>query len=200
MKTKILGAVAGCCLAFSLYAQTDTPASKGYRNFPIVLTLQFHAFTLPFHDMKSNFSNIGIGVGTEVSLNGRPNWVQQVNAVWYCNKALGNGLWFYTQNAWRPSIASNAFAEVKAGAGYRYAFRPAISFKQANGKWVSVGRRGKWMLTLPIGVSAGYDDFSSRTYFSPFVSYQFLIVKGYNKSIPVVPETFIQAGIRMHMH
>ncbi len=195
MRTKILGVMASCCLVFSLQAQTD---NSNYRNFPIVVTLQFHCFSLPFRDIKSNFSNVGFGLGTEVSLNGKQNWAQQVSVVWYHNKMLGNGLLFYSQMAWRPTVSSDVFTEVKAGAGYLYSFRPIESFKQVNGKWVSAGHKGKGMLTLPVGVSVGHNGYSNGTYFSPFVSYQFLIVSGYNKSIPVVPETLVQMGTRIH--
>lgn len=177
-------------------AQSDGP--KSYRNFPIVITLQFHSLSMPFQKMKTNFRNPGIGIGTEISLNGKHNWAQQVTAMWYRNSAVGNGILFYTQLAWRPSFGSNAYGEIKAGIGYEYSFRPTESYKIANGKWKSAGHRGKGMLALPVGVSVGYDNFSSDTYVSPFVSYQFLLLKGYNGSVPVVPQTLIQAGSRIH--
>ena len=196
MKNKISGTFISCCLALSLQAQSDP--TKDYRNFPIVLTLQFHCFTLPFQDMKSNFSNIGIGVGTEVSYNGKQSGVQQVSAVWYHNKAMGNGLLFYTQAVWRPTLGSDVYTEAKAGIGYLFSFRPTESFKSVNGKWTSVGHKGKGMLTIPVGISVGKNMYSTDTYASPFVSYQFLLAKGYNKSIPLVPETLIQVGTRIH--
>jgi len=199
MQTKILSVVVACCFIFCLQAQTE--ANDGYRNFPIVLTLQFHSLSLPFKDFKSNFSNIGFGLGTEVSLNRKDTWVQQVSAVWYRNKAVGNGLLFYTQTAWRPNLFSNVFTEVKAGVGYLYAFRPVTSFKPVNGSWEMVGRKGKGMLAIPTGVSLGFDAPASGKYlYSPFASYQFLILNGYNKSIPVVPETLFQVGSRIQLN
>jgi hypothetical protein len=196
MNQKITGLVAACCLAFSLQAQSDSPYN--YRNFPVVVTLQFHSLTLPFRDMKFNFSNVGFGLGTEVSLNGKHNWAQQLSAIWYRNKAVGNGLFFYTQTAWRPGEQPGVYGEIKAGAGYLVSFRPVQSYKPANGAWVSAGRKGKGMLTIPVGISGGYDPGSSQTYLSPFISYQFLLLSGYSKSIPIVPETLIQAGSRIH--
>ncbi len=199
MQTKILSVAAACCFVFCLQAQTDL--NDHFRNFPIVLTVQFHSLSLPFKDLKSNFSNIGIGIGTEVNLNKKDTWVQQVSAVWYRNKAVGNGLLLYTQTSWRPTLFSNAFAEVKAGVGYLYAFRPVESYKQVNGAWETVGRKGKGMLALPLGISVGYHAPSSGKYlFSPFASYQFLILNGYNKSIPVVPETLFQVGSRIQLN
>src|SRR5262245_45503330 len=100
-----------CLAAGSIHAQSDL--DHAYRNFPLVISLQFHCLSLPFRDIKTNFANVGIGIGTEVSLNGKDNWVQQFQAVWYRNKRVGNGLLFYSQSAWRPAITSTAFTEVK---------------------------------------------------------------------------------------
>lgn len=196
MKRKISLAVLGLALTCSAIAQTD-PA-RGYLNFPVIITLQFHCFSLPFRDMKSNFSNVGIGLGTEVSLNNNHAMVQQVQAVWYHNKAMGNGLLFYSQSAWRPTLGSNAFAEIKLGAGYLLSFRPMKSFKQINGNWVSAGHKGKGMFTVPLGVSIGHQNIGSAANISTFASYQFLLISGYNKSIPLVPETLIQIGTSYH--
>ena len=190
------------CLSFILLSCLIIEASgqeqKAYTNFPIIITLNFHAFALPFRDIKANFSNIGIGVGTEMSFTGSPTGVQQVQAIWYHNKAMGNGLMLQTQSVWRPDFNSNAFGEIKGGVGYLYSFRPSESFQQVNSKWIAVGRKGKGMLTIPIGISAGINSRSSNTYISNFISYQFLLVKDYNKSIPVVPETLIQVGSAIH--
>lgn len=180
----------GLFLKFSAVAQSDV--EQNYRNFPIVITLQFHAFAMPFQDVLSNFSNVGIGIGTEVSLNGSAEWVQQFNLMWYRNKAIGNGIMLYTQAAWRPDVVSDAYGELKLGAGYLMAFRPVESYRQLDGQWLSVGRKGKGMLTIPVGLSIGYYGLSANV--SPFISYQFLLVKGYNTSIPLVPETIVQMG------
>ncbi|QHT66778.1 hypothetical protein GXP67_08960 [Rhodocytophaga rosea] len=196
MKKKLIGLVMACCLTFCLLAQTDS--GKSYHNFPIIVTLQFHSLTLPFKDIKTNFANIGIGLGTEVSLNGKPNWVQQLQVLWFRNKAAGNGIFFYTQTAWRPAMASYVYSELKAGAGYMLAFHPVESYKPVNGKWEPVGRIGKGMLAFPVGVSVGYHDSSSQTNVSPFASYQFLLLTDYNKSITLIPQTLVQVGTRIH--
>lgn len=174
------------------------PPENDHRNFPIILTIQFHALTLPFHDLKTNFSNIGIGVGTEVSLNGKENWAQQFSLVWVGNQQVGNRIMVYTQTAWRPTLTSNIFSELKLGIGYTIAKRPIRSYKQIGDKWVSVGKQGKGLLTIPAGISLGFSDYSSHTYFSPFTTYQFLLHKSYNQTIPIMPETLIQTGIRIH--
>jgi len=188
----------GIFLIAGFYSKGQSKPDKSYRNFPVIVSIQFHSLTLPFRNFKSNFSNVGIGLGTEVSHNGKQNWVQQFNAVWYRNKNIGNGLLFNTQTVWRPTIFNDFYSEIKAGIGYNYCFRPVQSFKQDNGNWVSVGHKGKGMFTILTGISAGYNKYSSHTYISPFVSYQFLILMGYNKSIPIVPETLLQVGSRIH--
>ncbi len=150
--------------------------------------------------MKSNFSNIGIGIGTEVSHNGNHNWVQQFNLVWYRNKNVGNGLFLYSQAVWRPTITNNFYTELKLGAGYMLTSRPTQSFKQENDTWVPVGKKGKALFAIPVGVSIGHNNYSEKTYVSPFASYQFIVLKGYNKSIPIVPETLLQVGSRVHFN
>jgi hypothetical protein len=197
MKSKIVTTLVALCLTGSLLAQTDT--QKSYRNFPIIVMVQFHNLSMPFKDLKSNFSNIGFGLGTELSYNGKSNWVQQFSATWHHNKTVGNGILLYSQAAWRPDIASGVYTELKAGAGYMYALHPVESYKQSNGAWASVGNKGKGMFTLPVGISIGYQSFSDKTYISPFITYQFLLISGYNQSIPLVPETLIQVGSRIHL-
>lgn len=196
MKTAQLILTAALLLAANTFVQAqETP---GYTNFPIVISLQFQALTLPFKDLKGNFSNIGVGLGTEVSLNGKDDWVQQFNLIWFRNKATGNGLGLYTQCSWRPTIGSEFFTEVKGGLGYMMSFRPVESYKQIDNKWVSAGKKGNGMLTIPLGIGAGYHNRNSDIQISPFATYQFFLLSGYNKSIPIVPVTIMQAGCRIH--
>ena len=196
MPAKIVTLLFVSLLIFEAKAQSES--SNEYKNFPLIITLQFHAFAVPFRDFRSNFKNVGIGLGTEVSFNGKDKGVQQFNLVWYRNKNIGNGLLFYTQSAWRPTIVDEFYSELKLGAGLLYSYRPVNSWKQMNGEWVSVGNKGKMMFTVPVGVSLGYHNYSNQV--SPFISYQFLAVKGYNQSIPVVPETLVQVGSRIHVN
>ena len=185
-------------LMVSVCSSGQDKVNRAYRNFPIIITIQFHSLALPFKDLKTNFSNVGIGVGTEVSFNGKKDWVQQFSMALNRNQNIGNGLLFSTQTVWRPTIVDHFYGEIKAGVGYSYCYRPVESYRPENGKWVSMGNKGKGMLALLGGVSAGYDNYSSSTYMSPFVSYQFMVLTGYNKSIPILPETLLQAGSRIH--
>ncbi|HET9825601.1 MAG TPA: hypothetical protein VFP87_09705 [Chitinophagaceae bacterium] len=186
-------------LTLCLHFHGQDKIDRSYRNFPIVVSMQFHSLSLPFRHLRSNFSNVGLGLGTEVSHNGAENWVQQFNVIWYRNKNIGNGLLLNTQTVWRPTIAGDMYSEIKAGVGYNYCFRPVESFRPGKAGWLPAGRKGKGMLTILGGVSAGLDKYSSATYVSPFASYEFLLLKGYSKSIPIVPETLFQVGSRIHL-
>lgn len=196
MKKLIYLSTLSFILSFSLKAQEEK--RNDFRNFPLTVSLQFHSFSMPFKNLKSNFKNIGIGIGTEVSHNGNHNWVQEFSLIWVRNKTIGNGLFFITQTAWRPYIGNPMFGEIKAGIGYHLAFRPTDSFVLKNENWVSAGKKGKGMLAIPVGIGVGVHNYSGKTYTSPFVNYQFLLIKGYNKTIPLVPETLIQFGTRTH--
>jgi hypothetical protein len=197
MKKILLAWVLSCGVAAAGRGQTDVPNRP--RGLPIIATVQFHALALPFRDFKANLANVGFGLGTEVGLNRRRNWVQQVHVLWFGNRAVGNGLLGYTQNVWRPTLAGRLYAEVKAGAGYLVAFRPVPSYKPVHGEWVAAGRRGKGLFAVHVGVSLGYQPTASRPSVSPFVSYQVMAVTGYNPSIPLVPQTLLQVGSRIHL-
>jgi hypothetical protein len=185
-------------LVFVASAQTETP--RTYTNFPIIVTIQFHALSLPFRNLKSNFKNVGFGIATEVSHNGEQNWVTQLGVVWYRNRNVGNGLMPHIQTVWRPTLAGDVFTEVKAGVGYLISSRPSTSWKQVNGEWQTAGHKGKGMFTIPIGVSLGVNTWAGNTQVSPFATYQFMLVTGYNSSVPLVPQTLFQSGTRIHVN
>jgi hypothetical protein len=198
MQTRIITAALCLLLALSASAQEESP--KAYTNFPIIVSVQFHALSLPFRNLKSNFKNVGIGLGTEVSHNGKQDWVTLFGVLWYRNKPVGNGWLLHTQTAWRPTLAGDVYTEIKAGVGYLISSRPVPSWKQVDGRWENVGRKGKGMFTIPVGVSFGANTWAGNTQVSPFVTYQFLLVTKYNQSIPLVPETLVQTGTRVHVN
>jgi hypothetical protein len=186
-------------ICFGQTATAQTNSGKTYRNFPIVLSMQFHSLSFPLKDIKTNFKNAGFGIGSEIALGSKHNWAQQFQLSWYRNKQAGDGILIYTQSAWRPTVVSHIYTEVKAGFGLTYNFRPVESFKQIDGEWQSIGRKGKWLFTVPVGVSLGYNKFSLKTYIAPFVSYQILLNANYAKSIPVITNSLLQIGTRIHL-
>jgi hypothetical protein len=139
-------------------AAAQTNSGKTYRNFPIVLSMQFHSLS-SLKDVKPNFKNVGFGIGSEIALGSKHNWAQQFQLSWYRNKQAGNGILLYTQSAWRPTLVSHIYTELKAGFGLTYNFRPEESFQQNNGAWSSAGHKGKWLFIVPVGVSLGYNKF-----------------------------------------
>ncbi|MBO0323327.1 hypothetical protein J0X14_13545 [Muricauda sp. CAU 1633] len=176
-------------------AQSD---EGNHRNFPLIISIEFHSLSLPFKNKKPLFKNIGVGLGTEVSHNGNRNWVQQFKMTWYGNKTVGGGVLFHTQTVWRPDIVNDAFSEIKLGVGYLYAKRPKDGYKPTTNGWEQVGKKGKGMLVVPMGIGLGYDSYNEGTYVSPFANYQFLLATNYNESMPLVPFTLMEFGSRIH--
>lgn len=164
-------------------------------DFPIILTVHFPALAMPFRNLDLNFRNIGVGLGTEVTLNREGTWVQQLHVAWLRNRHAGNELVAYSQLAWRPDIGDNGFTEVKAGIAYVYGFTASPAMKPVNGDWVSSGHKGKGMFALPVGVAFGYHDYHEDVRYSPFIGYQFMIVTHYNKTVPLMPQTLVQTGL-----
>ena len=186
-------------LTMANVAYPQEKSGKDFRNFPIVITLQFHSLAMPFKDIGSHFKNIGFGIGTEVSHNGSNDWVQQFGIIRYRNKALGNGWLFSTTTAWRPWLGEPVYGEVRIGIGYLLASKPSANWIQKDGKWISAGKKGKGMLAIPAGIGLGFHDLQDdKTYVSPFMGYQVNFLKGYSKDLPLVPETLLQTGAGIH--
>jgi len=178
-------------------AQTTEDSNKDYRNFPLIVSVQFQNFSMPFKDLGSNFSHVGIALGTEVSLNGKQNWAQQFQVGYYLNKEAGNGFFTYTQTVYRPTIYKHFFAEVKAGVGWQRVFHPVDAYEFQNGTWTSV-TGGKSQLIVPLGISVGYNDYSTNTYVAPFISYQVIPSLFYDETIPLNFYSLFQIGTRIH--
>lgn len=195
MKTKIVWMLASIMLWQYGNAQSSV---DNHRNFPLIVSIEFHSLSLPFKNKKPLFSNIGIGLGTEVSHNGKRNWAQEFKMVWYGNKRVGGGLLFQTQAVWRPELFNDTYSEIKLGVGYLHAKRPKGAYQLTDDGWKNVGKKGKGMLVIPATIGLGYDTYDQGTYFSPFANYQFLLATNYNDSMPVVPFTLMGLGSRIH--
>ena len=70
-----------CLFLATQMVTAQTENTQDYKNFPIIITLQFHSLSTPFKNIKSNFRNIGIGIGTEVSYHNSPRGVQQFTPI-----------------------------------------------------------------------------------------------------------------------
>ena len=164
---------------------------------PIVLTIQFHAMTVPFHNFKANFKNIGIGIGTELNFSKASKFHQSFSVLWYRNQALGNGLLVNTQIVWRPSIGNTGYGELRLGPGYLFSKRPIKSYQYQNGDWITVGKKGKGLFNVLAGVAGGYRNTVGNYEYSPFAAYQIMAVGAYNRTVPLVTETLFQIGTRL---
>ncbi|MCB0668756.1 MAG: hypothetical protein KDC80_23190 [Saprospiraceae bacterium] len=186
-----------CVLFFSLIPFLSlSQEPPDFRDFPIVVTIQFQSLSMPFRNIKGHFRNLGIGIGTEFRYHRKNQWVQHLDLMWFRNKTMGNGLIISSQSGWRPYVSDPLYSEIKLGVAYFYNFRPADSYQPIDGKWVHVGRRGKGIFAIPTGITLGlYLDRREHS-FSPFVGYQFMLTTNYAKSLPVTPWSFLQVGTR----
>jgi len=188
----------GLLVLILLYKLKGQDLNYNYDNYPIVISLQFHSFSMPFQKISHHFRNVGIGIGTEVGFKENDQkWAQSVKLVWYRNKTMGNGVQLYTQSVYRPDFSSNVFGEVKLGIGYQYMYRPVESFKYEAGGWKSAGKKGKHMMMLPFNVGFGFVADSNNEVLQS-INYQWMILKGYNESIPIVPNATIILDTRIH--
>jgi len=179
--------------------QENSDSNKDYRNFPIIVSLQFQNLASPFHDLKGNFSNVGLLVGTEVSYNGKQNWTQQFRAGFYFNRNAGNGLMLFTQTVYRPTIFTYFYPEIKAGIGWQRIYHPVTAYEFENGDWEKTPG-GKSQFIVPLGISAGYSKHKEGTYLSPFISYQLIPAVGYDKVIPLNFYSLFEVGTRIHFN
>ena len=171
---------------------------RTYRNFPLVLSVQFHRDSYPLKDVRTNFKNLGFGIGSEISLGSGHSWAQQFTLSTYRDKEAGNGVLLYTQSAWRPTIVGHVYTELKAGFGLNYVYAPEEPYRVINGKSYYVGDKARWLFTAPVGISIGYNKFSRQTYVAPFASYQVLLTPDYVKGITIMSHSLFQVGARIH--
>jgi len=164
-----------------------------FENLPLIVSIQFHSLSMPFKNLKSNFRNVGIGLGTEISYGDSPNWLQRLTVIYYLNGHVGGGIGLLTHAIWRPYFTQELYGETQMGVGFVHVFRPVDSYVQREGQWVNVGKRGKTLIAVPVGLTLGVEN----KQFSPFVGYQFLLLNNYNKSISLVPNTLIQVGTHL---
>ena len=182
-------------LLFCYSSNAQTSEILSYKNFPVILTLQFHALSMPFKDLKTNFKNVGIGVGTEWRLNGKRNLVQQLQFAWVRNKAVGNRIIVSTQAVWRPLLSKKLYGELRGGIGYMFNQLPSDGLVYIENEW-NTSKRVKGLLHIPIGLGLGYQ---VNANWSPFINYQTLFVSKYNPGVPIVPETILQLGSKLNI-
>ena len=195
-KIRFIFLLVGSLTPLPIHAQTPaSDASPQAASWPLTISLQFHSLSMPFQDLKTTFSNIGIGLGTEFRYNRRGNLIQTLQVGYYRNRYAGDGLFVSTQAGYRPHFG-HLYTEFNMGVGWNYTFHPNTALQFRDGKWESLGRTGKSLLMLPVGMSIGYA--KPNAVFAPFVWYQFFALSGYNPSVPIVPNQLLQVGTHVY--
>lgn len=160
---------------------------------------QFHSLGLPFKTVNENFKNLGLSVGTRYRWNKNGALAQDLQLSWLGNRKVGNSLNLYTQLSWQPRLFRAIHLGPQLGLGYSWLEHPVESFEQNNGEWITRGRSGKGVLTIPVGFSlrlAKQSDLSIQ----PYLSYQMLIFNNYNQGILLLPTTMLQIGTQIPLH
>lgn len=168
------------------------------RKWPLTVAIQLHTVAMPLNDVRTTWSNAGLGLGTEYVYNRRGNLIQLFQAGYYHNRYAGDGLFAHTQFGYRPHIGPFV-GEFKGGLGWLYAFNAQPTQVWRNGEWQTTARSGKSMAMVPVGVSLGYENCRRRVSLVPFVGYQFMMAVGYNPGVPVVPNQLFQLGSRIYL-
>ena len=196
-KTLFILLSVGALTVPSIHAQTRAGDASpvATASWPLTVSLQFHSLSMPFQDLKTTFSNVGIGLGTEFNYNRRGNLIQTVQVGYYRNRYAGDGLFVSTQAGYRPHFG-HLYTEFKVGVGWNYTVHPNATIQLREGQWHSLGRTGKGLLMVPIGISIGYA--KPKAFIAPFVAYQFFALSGYNPSVPLVPNQLLQAGTHIY--
>lgn len=199
MKTTLSVWAGAALLLSSAAARAQAPAvPEAYRNWPVVASLQLHSLSMPLSDWPASFANPGLSLGTEFRYNRRATLLQSLPLGYYRNRNAGNGLYLAPQLVYRPQLGP-LYAELRAGVGALYHMQPGRSYELKDGTWQTHNHGGKLTLMLPVGVSVGYNGRQAAPRVSPFVSYQFFVLHGYNPAIPVLPNRLLQVGVRAHL-
>lgn len=183
-------------LSIGAKAQSESLVRPKNSKFPLITSVEFQNFALPFYDMKSYFTHPGISIGTEKKLNRKSTIIQQVNGACVVNKEMGSSLYAYTQTAFRFRIYRPLYGEFKLGAGWQQDFHSTDAYEYTNGDWVKING-GKSLLIIPLGVSFSYERNKNEKYV-PFISSQILPSLFYDDVLPISFYNLFQAGIRMH--
>jgi hypothetical protein len=179
--------------------RAQDPGPGPFENLPLVISLNFNAISTPFHKLQNNFRNIGIRIGTEIALNRKQNLLQSLNFCYYRNRQNGDGIFINSEFTFRPEIFKGANIEFKIGPGVAQLFFPSPTLvPDGSGGWKKQGMSSKTTFQVHTGFGVGYSGFKlGTTEVSPFLNYEIVGLAGYNRTIPVLPTSFIQTGTRL---
>jgi hypothetical protein len=176
-----------------LHAQELTRHSRP----TFIVGVSFHAVSTPFHKPWNNFRNLGFKVGAEVPWSSEDNLRQSIELGYYVNRLNGRSVYVHSDLVYRPKMMDDVRADLRIGPGLGFIVAPGETYVQKNGLWTR-SRGGKWFPQVHAGVGVTYNDVKVKTVeASPFLQYEVMAVVGYNRGIPVLPNSFIHVGSKM---
>jgi len=179
----------------------NTGAEIQKTTIPIVTSINFQAIATPFHNLENNLRNPGLRIGSEFHLSKKRNTFQTINLGFYNNKYNGGAVYASSEFMYRPKIYRTLQLELKFGLGIIDVFLPTQPYVMNQGKWEKAKDNGNWNITVNTGFGFVYKPKKSSTRnLSPFIQYDIMGIVGYNKSIPVLPTTFLNMGCRFEIN
>jgi hypothetical protein len=159
-----------------------------------VVCISFHAVSTPLHKPQNNFRNLGFKFGIEIPWNNKDNLRQSVELGYYFNRLNGRSIYAHSDFVYRPIIRGNVRADFRIGPGLGFLLAPRKTLIQKDGLWTSA-QGGKWFPQVHGAVGISYNDVELESVrISPFVQYEVMAIAGYNRGIPVLPNSFIHIG------
>lgn len=176
----------------------EIESQRAFEKFTITNSFIFHNFSLPFYDLKSNFTHPGFLLGGETNLNKKENLFLSIELGGYLNKEMGNGFYLQCQTIYRPNLFDYVHPMIKFGIGWLRSYHPVQSYEFIDGEWTKTAG-GKSQLIVPIGISVDFKKNSTNPLITPFASYQLVPNLFYDKTLPISFYTFFEAGIKLSL-
>lgn len=183
-------------LLLPLLSKAQEKIATGWAGASFLVGISFHALSTPLHKPGNNFRNFGLKIGMELPLNSSDNLRQSIELGYYFNRLNGRSIYVHSDFIFRPRIVNDLRAELRLGPGLGYIWHPRVSLTQQNGEWVT-GHSGKLFPQVHAAFGLSYDNIHIHSLeVSPFIQYEVMAVVGYNRGIPVLPNSFIHVGSR----
>ena len=186
-------------ISFKAFSQQSETTDPFLIKLPFIVSVNFQTIATPFHNIKNNFRNPGIKIGTEMTYNKKRSILQSFNIGYYRNRLNGDGLYINSEFIYRPKIVKPIRLEIKLGPGLADTFLPTQPYEpDGNGNWYKATNYGKLALQVHGGLGIWYQSIAvNKMKISPFLQYEIVGIIAYNKSIPVLPTTMINIGCRI---
>ncbi|PSR52254.1 hypothetical protein AHMF7605_01310 [Adhaeribacter arboris] len=185
-------------VGYQVWAQETTSFNQRSKKLPLIISFNFNSLATPFHKLGNNFRNGGVRIGTELPYNRKGNLFQTINIGYYRNRLNGDGIYLNSELGYRPNVFKGFGPEFRLGPGFANIYLPTKPLEpDGKGNWQRAINKGKTAFQVHGSVGIQYQSRKlDHIQCSPFLQYEVVGVAGYNKSIPVLPTTFIHLGSR----